>query len=184
MVDTRGTITLSDRYLGPDAITYPASVTPRKEIDLSPPRNAPALASIEALIEIYALAFGIRPSLVRAIIRVESGFNTKAISPKGAMGLMQLMPETAMELGVRDPFDPEESIRAGVTYLKRLLTRFDQNEELALAAYNAGAEAVERHGMKVPPYPETRSYLKSVREVSQSLERSLLSLRGARPTIP
>lgn len=158
---------LSDRPLGPHALTYPSILTPVSETQPTRTPGELTLSSIEALIETYTSAFDVRASLVRAMIQVESAFNARARSPKGAMGLMQLMPATAAELGVHDPYNPEENIRAGVTYLKQLLARFDQNEELALAAYNAGAGAVERYGMKVPPYPETRLYLQRLRELTR-----------------
>ena len=90
------------------------------------------------LIRQHAGQHGLSPDLVRAVIQAESNFNRYAISPKGAMGLMQLMPATARELGVDDPFHPDENIRGGVSYLAGLLARYDQNVELALAAYNAG----------------------------------------------
>jgi soluble lytic murein transglycosylase-like protein len=112
-------------------------------------------------IEEHANLNGLSPDLVRAVIQVESGFNPNAISSKGAMGLMQLMPATARELGVRNPFSPEQNIRGGVVYLKRLLDRYDQDLTLALAAYNAGPGAVERYG-DVPPYRETKEYVKKV----------------------
>jgi soluble lytic murein transglycosylase-like protein len=115
----------------------------------------------DALIREHARVNGVSADLVRAVIRAESGFNPHAISPKGAMGLMQLMPATARDLGVSNPFHPEENIRGGVTYLARLLARYDQNLELALAAYNAGPGAVERYGA-VPPYRETRDYVKKI----------------------
>jgi soluble lytic murein transglycosylase-like protein len=113
----------------------------------------------EPLIQQNASLRGIRADLVRAVIQVESAFNPRAVSPKGAMGLMQLMPATAKRFGVVDPFNPAENIRAGVTYLRQLLDRYDEDEQLALAAYNAGPGAVDKYGSKIPPYKETQNYV-------------------------
>jgi soluble lytic murein transglycosylase-like protein len=112
----------------------------------------------DELIEENARVHGVNPHLVRAVIQQESGFNQYALSPKGAMGLMQLMPATATEFGVTDPWSPSQNIRAGVAYLKGLLSKFAQNIELALAAYNAGPTAVQKYGT-VPPYRETQNYV-------------------------
>jgi soluble lytic murein transglycosylase-like protein len=111
-------------------------------------------------IEEYALRSDLDPRLVQALIQVESGYNTRALSNKGAMGLMQLMPGTARELAVADPWDPEQNVRGGTTYLKRMIDRFGELE-LALAAYNAGPEAVVRHA-GIPPYDETRAYVSRI----------------------
>ncbi len=115
-------------------------------------------AAFDELIDQHARANGLHPALVRAVIETESAFNPRAVSRVGAMGLMQLMPGTARELGVTDPFDPSDNIRGGTTYLRSLLDRFDGNVEFALAAYNAGPGAVERYD-GVPPYRETRNYV-------------------------
>ena len=110
----------------------------------------------------HAAANQVRPDLVRAVIQAESAFNPRARSHKGAMGLMQLMPATAAELGVTDPYDPDQNIRGGVTYLRTLLLKYSQDEELALAAYNAGPGAVQKYGA-VPPYRETREYIARIK---------------------
>lgn len=116
----------------------------------------------EPLIATTAEEHGVRPDLVRAVIQAESAFDPLARSHKGAMGLMQLMPATAAELGVSDPYDPEQNIRGGVAYLKSLLVQYSDDEELALAAYNAGPGAVDRYD-GVPPYRETRQYIARIK---------------------
>lgn len=108
-----------------------------------------------------AARHGIPPALVEAVVAVESAGDPRAVSRKGAMGIMQLMPETAARFGVNDPFDAGESLDGGCAYLRWLLDRFDGSVTLALAAYNAGEGAVERHG-GIPPYEETRRYVREV----------------------
>jgi soluble lytic murein transglycosylase-like protein len=119
----------------------------------------------EVIVE-HSRMHNIRPDLVRAVVQVESAFNPYAVSPKGAQGLMQLMPATARALGVSNPFNPFENIRGGVRYLRQLLDRYNDDEALALAAYNAGPEAVAKYGQKVPPYRETRNYVTKINEIA------------------
>lgn len=120
-------------------------------------QTAPYLHEIRSAAERY----GVPQGLVSAVIRAESGFNPKAVSRKGARGLMQLMPSTASMLGVRDSFDPRQNIDGGVRHLRALMDRFPNNLPLAIAAYNAGESAVLAHG-GIPPYPETREYVNRV----------------------
>jgi soluble lytic murein transglycosylase-like protein len=126
-------------------------------------------AQYDGVIRGAAQAATIQAALVRAVIVVESGFNPRAVSKKGAIGLMQLQPATAKRYGVKNIYDPEQNVRAGAHYLSDLLARFDSNLELALAAYNAGEEAVERYGRRVPPFRETLAYVPSVMKVYQRL---------------
>ncbi len=114
-----------------------------------------------ALAEEKARKYDIDPLLVKAVIRAESNWNHKAVSPKGALGLMQLMPATASYMGVSNPFDPEENIDGGIRYIRYLLEKFDGNLTLALAAYNAGPARVEKT-RTVPAIPETVAYVKKV----------------------
>ena len=116
----------------------------------------------DRFIDRVAAENGLSPGLIKAVALVESGFDPHALSPKGAQGLMQLMPGTAKQYGVQDAFDPLQNLRAGSTHLRRLLDQFDGDLTLALAAYNAGAGAVARHG-GVPDYPETHEYLRRVK---------------------
>ncbi len=124
------------------------------------PRNADR-NTVLAAINRYAKVYGLDPALVTAMVEVESGFNLKAVSPKGAQGLMQIMPATAKDLHLKDSFNAEKNIEAGTRYLKQLLDRFG-TAELALAAYNAGPGTVSRAG-GVPAINETRQYIKKVR---------------------
>jgi soluble lytic murein transglycosylase-like protein len=158
--DINGTLVLSDRKLVDGAETYAVPDAPA--IRSTRPVASRAAQEFEPLVREYAARHALRPDLVRAVIQVESGFNPRARSPKGAMWLMQLMPDTARELGVADPYDPAENIRGGTRYLRQLLDRFDGDEELALAAYNAGPGAVDKYGGRIPPYRETREYVAKV----------------------
>jgi soluble lytic murein transglycosylase-like protein len=117
--------------------------------------------AVDAIIREKSSRFGLDERLVKSVVAAESNYDPKAVSPKGAAGLMQLMPGTAKDLGVNDVFDPEENVAGGTQYLKQMLDRYGNNLELALAAYNAGPAAVDKAG-KIPDFKETQSYVKKV----------------------
>ena len=114
------------------------------------------------LIRAASERYGVDADLIHCVIAIESNFNPKAVSPKNARGLMQLLPQTAAQLGVRHIFDPRENIDGGTRYFKDMLARYHNDLTLALAAYNAGPERVEQYGRRVPPYPETLKYVQRI----------------------
>jgi soluble lytic murein transglycosylase-like protein len=166
--DAAGHLVLSNKPQNGEApvATYAVPGTDMLRTASKPPASRGATA-YDDLIRENASRHGISADLVRAVIQAESGFNRWAVSPKGAMGLMQLMPATARNLGVRDPFHPGENIRGGVEYLAALLARFDRDVVRALAAYNAGPERVERYN-GVPPYRETQNYVKKITSAAKT----------------
>ncbi|MCM8857009.1 MAG: lytic transglycosylase domain-containing protein [Candidatus Thiodiazotropha sp.] len=130
-------------------------------------------AEVTPLIENIAKELHLHPGLLHAVVRVESAYNPKAISRKGAQGLMQLMPATANRYGVNDSYDPKQNLQGGAQYLRDLLKLFEFDIKLALAAYNAGENAVFKYGKKIPPYPETQNYVK---KVLNEFERNRLAM--------
>jgi len=161
--DANGTLVVSDRVIDQPTDVYQVEGAPRY-VSTTPvvAEATPARELYEPYVLEYSTRHSLRPELVRAVIQVESGYNARALSPKGAMGLMQLMPDTARMLGVQRPYDPEQNIRGGTRYLRLLIDKYEGSEELALAAYNAGSGAVDRYGKRIPPYRETRDYVRKV----------------------
>lgn len=140
---------------------------------MSPPATSMSDRPFHSEVARAARESGVDPALVHAVITVESGYNARALSPKGAQGLMQLMPDTAQRFGIAVPnlvWRPDRNIRAGVAYLRTLLTLFNQDVALALAAYNAGENAVLRFGGRIPPFRETQDYVPRVLEVYAQLK--------------
>ncbi len=146
------------------------------------PRTAQPAPRLNELIEQTAARHEVDPHLVRSVIAVESNFNQYAVSPKGAQGLMQLIPATARRFGVANPFDPASNLEAGVKYLKYLKDLF-QDERLALAAYNAGEGAVQRY-KGIPPYAETRDYVEKVRRLYGSALQNAPAPDETAPALP
>jgi soluble lytic murein transglycosylase-like protein len=123
----------------------------------------------DSIIEHAALSAAVESNLLRAVIVVESGFNSRAVSKRGAVGLMQLMPATASRFGVSNPYDAKQNVHAGARYLKFLIDRFGHDIRLALAAYNAGEDAVARNGGQIPPFSETMAYVPRVLKIYRQL---------------
>ena len=142
------------------AMTTPAYSLPTAEL----------IRRYSPLIETASKSHGVEVALVHAVITAESGYNPGAVSRAGARGLMQLMPDTAKRFGVQNIMDPSENIQGGVKYLRELLTMFNGNKELAVAAYNAGENAVIRHGNRIPPYAETVNYVPKVLGIYQKFQ--------------
>jgi soluble lytic murein transglycosylase-like protein len=164
--DANGNLVLSDRKpaLPTQVRTY--AVPQADAVRVTRYATSDRSRIYDDLISEHAQIHGVRSDLVRAVVQIESAFNPFARSPKGALGLMQLMPATIRQFGVTNPFNPAENIRAGVAYLRELLNRYQNNEQLALAAYNAGPTAVDKNGQSIPPYRETRTYVANIRKIA------------------
>ena len=177
MKPSRWVAALAAAWLGAYAQAEPLEPAFLIQCRLMTPVTA-AIAKIEApfsrIVETASRAHGVEGRLVHAVIWAESSYNPKAVSPSGAAGLMQLMPETAKRYGVRDTFDPAQNIDGGVKHLKGLLDQFDGDLELVVAAYNAGANAVVRAGNRIPPYPQTAAYVPKVIAYYHRLEAPAL----------
>src|ERR1700691_6186817 len=159
---------------------------PAKDVPAPQPKLQPSAESLQHpldLNEVVRAASGtyrLDPDLVNSVIRAESGFNVRAVSPKGAQGLMQLMPQTASELGVQNAFDPQANVEGGARYLRELLERYNFDLIKALAAYNAGPQRVEQYG-GVPPYHETKAY---VARIVRDFNKKKLAAKTASPPPP
>lgn len=173
-VDENGTAHFSNVQLDSRYRLYKRDPLARPQVEYRTGAHAAAPAGSEArltargryadLIRAVALEESVDPALLHAVVTVESAYNARALSPKGAVGLMQLMPDTARRYAVSDIWDPGQNLRGGARYLRDLLAMFDDNLSLALAAYNAGENAVVRAGHRIPPYAETRTYVPRVLE--------------------
>jgi soluble lytic murein transglycosylase-like protein len=154
------------RYAGMKRVAYmPESAASRRARPVDPGRFSP-------LVEQAAREHQIDQALLRAVIAVESGYDPNAVSHKGAVGLMQLMPQTARRYGVRNMYDPAQNIQGGARYLRDLMGKFNNDLPLVLAAYNAGEDAIAQHGNRIPPYRETRTYVPRVLNFYRQYQRS------------
>jgi soluble lytic murein transglycosylase-like protein len=166
-----GTVSLSNV---PTDARYTVLIAAPQQATAAPAANAvkpaPAFARkarYDRMVEEVSRTYGLESALLHAVISVESRYNPKALSKKGAAGLMQLMPGTAKRYGVADAFDPAQNLRGGAKYLRDLLKMFDSDVSLALAAFNAGEHAVVKHGRRIPPYRETLRYVPKVLDYYQ-----------------
>ncbi len=169
-VDADGVAHFTDK---PDSRRYELFDLTPKGLTRSGDHYDPGLlaraAQYDAIIDAEAKSAGVEPNLLRAVIVVESGFNSRAVSRRGAVGLMQLTPATATRFGVSNRYDPRQNVRGGALYLGFLINRFRQNVRLALAAFNAGEDAVDRSSGQIPPFIETLEYVPKVLKIYQAL---------------
>ena len=164
-------------YMNTDNSAKQAAPWGFRDAQTSPP------AQIDSIVQRVSDEYQVDPQLVRTIIRVESDYDPKAVSPKGAMGLMQLIPATAERFGVENPFDARQNIEGGVTYLKHLLNMFGGNLPLSLAAYNAGENSVLKSG-GIPAIPETRAYVKKITQLYDGEHTSAMAEVTLDPNAP
>ena len=151
----------------PAVAAAPAAAMPKARSGLA------RKAGYDQVVDEVSRTYGLESALLHAVISVESRYNAKAVSRKGAAGLMQLMPQTAKRYGVADAFDPVQNLNGGARYLRDLLRLFNNNTSLALAAYNAGEQAVMKHGNRIPPYRETLNYVPKVLDFYQRYQTGL-----------
>jgi soluble lytic murein transglycosylase-like protein len=174
--DVASILGLADAAMAADAQRRGSlALLPPSSTAISSVPSAERISAYDPLIASVARSFGTDVNLLRAIVHVESRFNANAVSPKGAIGLMQVMPATASRMGLADAernlFEPEANLRTGTRYLRLLLNMFEGQPELAVAAYNAGEGAVMKYGREIPPYPETQAYVQNVMAIYRSLSR-------------
>jgi soluble lytic murein transglycosylase-like protein len=155
----------AEHYLGNEANQNPSKVNYSRNIRKK---------ELDGMVHLVSAQYGVQPELMHAVIAVESDYDPNALSPKGAMGLMQLMPDTARRYGVTNRHDPAENLMGGARYLAYLLNIFNQNVKLAVAAYNAGENAVIKYGYQIPPYKETENYVKKVSALYEHYRKSLI----------
>ena len=177
-VDDQGVLHLSnvpdnERYQSLDRPSAPAVEVARGGLAVNGIADAGAQRRYGVVVAQVADQIGIEAALLHAVISVESGYNARAVSKRGAAGLMQLMPGTARRYGVADVFDPADNVRAGAQYLTYLLKLFDNDLQLALAAYNAGEAAVIKYGRRIPPYRETAAYVPKVVDFYEKFRLSM-----------
>jgi soluble lytic murein transglycosylase-like protein len=173
------TVVVSPRAVAPKMVVPVAAGELEAEVSIP----TAAEGTVQRIVEETAQKYNMDPLLVNSVIQVESGYNPKALSPKGAQGLMQLIPSTARRFGVRNVYDVRENVEGGVRYLKYLNSLFPNDLRLTLAAYNAGEGSVWKYGNNVPPYAETVQYVYSVGEKYGKARRAAAAQKTVKPVV-